>query len=133
MEVLQRPHALQRNPVLEPQHLLLPSGAQRIDKVRLDKILHLGPALSRQIPRLGISRNWSAGPHNNMRDLRRQAVRPIIQQDLVVRGGIKGDQRFGNEGWHPPGLWQTSLQDVFRYGAILCFGLRGPGNIAAEI
>lgn len=90
--VLERTYALQRNPVLEPQHAVLSAGAESVRKVPRDKVAENAPALGRHVARPLINGNRRPRPNDNVRHVRREPVRPVVQQDPVVGWLGKGDR-----------------------------------------
>lgn len=133
MDVVDRPHALERHPVLEPHHPVLSAGAQALYKKLLDELGHRPPALGRHVADRVIGRDRSARPHDDVGDARGEAVGPVIDEHAVVGRVRKRRVRGRLEGRRTPGLGQTVGKEEVGYAAIFGFGLGSPLDVAPKI
>ncbi len=83
MDMLKCPHTLQLDPILEPSHTTLVT--KPFHESSLHKIRNGFPTIVRHISHLVIRSYWCLAPYNDVRNIRSQPVRPVIDEDLVVR------------------------------------------------
>lgn len=94
MKMLQRRHALQRSPILKPQHTLLRRihmslPRQTLHESSRHKRLDARARLGGQIPII-LHRQRGLQPDDQMPDARCDSVRPVVEADAIVRGACKG-------------------------------------------
>lgn len=148
--MLQRPHALQARPVLEPEHMVLrvrepgrpivgPALAlETRDKRAPHELVDARARLVRDVAlAAGLHGQRRLEPDDEVGDARREAVGPVVAQDAVVpRVGEWGRVVHGERVpilrffCRPP---QPPLEDVVGDGAVLGSDVVGPGDVAAQV
>lgn len=78
MEMLQRAHTLQRDPILEPKYVVFTTGPQSVYKVLLHKGVDQRSALRYQVALVSICGDWSPGPDDNVRDAWLESIWPVV-------------------------------------------------------
>jgi hypothetical protein len=139
MEMGNGPHALKNRRVLEPQHLVLPLHPQRHVERPADKLPGNPRAALGQLASL-VRLERDLQPHANVPDPRFDAVRPVVQQDAVVRPLGEGRVAFGREDGAPGrgggGCWfpvQTLLEEEVCAAAVVLADLGRPCLVLAQL
>lgn len=90
MDMLQSPHALQRDPILEPEDAVLTILPDSGHEDAIDKILDDAPALRSQVSFDRFRLDSGARPDDEMGHVRGESVRPVVDEDPVVCGVFEG-------------------------------------------
>lgn len=140
MDVLQGPDALQLHPILEPQHSILSFAVasifaiETVGKVPLHKGCHAGTALGRHVARVRVCRDQRARPDDNVGDVGREAVGPVVDEHAVVAGISKGRCGRGHiRRAVAPSLGQAVDDEVAGDGAILGLCIGCPLHVPPQV
>jgi hypothetical protein len=145
MDVIDTTDTLQRNPVLEPENMIL-AFARAKDCVQFDckRIVH---ELLNQMPRVvgditsaGIRLNGCLHPNTDVNDAFVQSIRPVVLEYPEVILDLERDRITKLKLWWitrsrrgQRGPVKALLNNEVGDGTILCLGLRRPRNVATKV
>lgn len=136
MNMLQRPHTLQNSRIFKPLYLRpLHLFSSFIPELSLHEALHYFPPLLRQRTQF-IHRQRFLRPHDDVADALGNRIGPVIFDDLVVprirERRLVRELELEGAGRGQGLPEEALLQDVLRCAAVLCFDVRGPGEVRFE-
>lgn len=114
MDVLQRSNTLQRYPILKPNHTV---SAQPFDKGSFDEVFDDLATLICHIASGGVRGDGSFAPDDDMCEIWRESIGPVIDKDLVVRWIVEGD--VGDVAERRTSPWKLTLNEKVCHTAIL--------------
>lgn len=104
MHMIDAPHTLQADPILEPHHPLpgflttyVSLSRQGIDETPADKLLYQSPRLGRNVASIIVHRYRRPRPDDDVLDALLKTIRPVVQEDGIVSTIFKRQRRMMRE------------------------------------
>ena len=131
--MINRSHALERHPVLEPQHPVLSAGTEAVFEKPLDEVGHRLSALGRHVTHRIVSRDQGTRPHDQVGDARGESIGPVVDEDAIVRLVGEGRGRGRRERRLAPGTRKTAGEQVVGGATVLGLGVGAPLDVPPKI